>query len=240
MRVGVKYPKESNVLAAVRVFAQFLRWMQTESLHIAMSPTSAEVEQMLKIVPSSQRFSCKSFGIETKNPALVKFFLRHLQPGCSLVINEYTQLDGDECILDHEFFDSDIAKLSPCMSFNGMTEVTDDQLLHLQADTVFLVGRHITSRAVNQIILEWFEGKRKIVQMFFDAIQNPSEEEVLANLDPECFRTAEELLDIVTEVSQWRVRELSRPWVGVQNKIGMAMIVKVGKHSCSLINLDLK
>ncbi|VDM84807.1 unnamed protein product [Strongylus vulgaris] len=80
------------------------------------------------------------------------------------------------------------------MNINAMTEVTDDQLLRLRADVVFLASRHITSKAVNQIVQEWFEGKRKISQMFFDAMKEPSKDAVLEGIDPEQFRTADELL----------------------------------------------
>ncbi|CAJ0603453.1 unnamed protein product [Cylicocyclus nassatus] len=239
LKVGITYPEETKYTAALRVFAQFTKWIKAESLCVTMSPTDAEVNRMRDMIPETQKFSCSIFGIETQNPLLVSLFMEHLQPGCSLLMNEYTQLDGNECLLNREFFDTDVAKCSPSLNINALTEITDDQLLNLQADVIFIASSHITSRAVNQIIREWFEGKRKISQMFFDAMKQPSEG-VLTDIDPANFRTAEELLEIVSEVSQWRVRELSPPWVGIQSKNGSVLIVKLGRKSCSLLSLDLE
>ncbi|VDM84122.1 unnamed protein product [Strongylus vulgaris] len=111
LKVGITYPEETRYTAALRVFAQFTKWIKAESLCVTMSPTNAEVERMRDIIPKNQKFSCNIFGVETKNPSLAKLFMEHLQPGCSLLMNEYTQLDGDESMLDHDFFDTDVVSL---------------------------------------------------------------------------------------------------------------------------------
>ncbi|KAK6752848.1 hypothetical protein RB195_003943 [Necator americanus] len=239
VKVGANYSQETRYSAALRVFVQFTKWIKTEGLHITMSPTDAEIKRMHAIVPIGRKFSCNTFGIETKNPPLVKFFLQHLCPGCSLVINEYTQLEDDGYVVDHDFFDSEVAKYAPSMNIHGMTEITDEQLLLLQADTLFVAGPSITPHAINRIIWQWFEGKRKISQMFFDAIKDHAEETILMGFDSADFLNPDLLLDIVTEIAQWRVREASRPWVGLRNKDGLVIMVKIGRHSCNLVNLEL-
>ncbi|KAK6752847.1 hypothetical protein RB195_003943 [Necator americanus] len=216
VKVGANYSQETRYSAALRVFVQFTKWIKTEGLHITMSPTDAEIKRMHAIVPIGRKFSC-----------------------CSLVINEYTQLEDDGYVVDHDFFDSEVAKYAPSMNIHGMTEITDEQLLLLQADTLFVAGPSITPHAINRIIWQWFEGKRKISQMFFDAIKDHAEETILMGFDSADFLNPDLLLDIVTEIAQWRVREASRPWVGLRNKDGLVIMVKIGRHSCNLVNLEL-
>ncbi|KAL6737512.1 hypothetical protein Aduo_011148 [Ancylostoma duodenale] len=240
IKVGTNYPHESRYAAALQAFAQFTKWVKATGLYVTMSPSDADVDRMHAIVPAARKFSCSTFGIETKSPALVRFFMQHLQPGCNLVVNEYTQLDDDRPILARDFFDSDVAKCACSMNIHGMTEITDEQLLKLRAKTLFVASHRITSQAVNQIIWQWYEGERRICQMFFDGTKDLSEEVILSGFELDDFCSPEELLEIVSEMSQWRVRELSRPWVGLRSKAGLVIMVKVGRHSCSLLNLDLK
>ncbi|EYC17661.1 hypothetical protein Y032_0030g2199 [Ancylostoma ceylanicum] len=85
--------------------------------------------------------------------------------------------------LDAQFFDSRIVRSSRAIQIEVMNGVTDNQILLFEAHEIAMVAPNITSKAINQMILEWYESKRKIDLYWLRGLQNVTMKEILRGVE---------------------------------------------------------
>ncbi|KAK6728606.1 hypothetical protein RB195_005946 [Necator americanus] len=152
-RNGVRYTDETYACAATRVFFQITKSIKAKEITFEMNPMRPEVERVLKEHPTTRKFLCEEFLIRTEDRALPPLLLRFLSPGTKLDVYSNPFPEPGDIFIDTAFFDSDVVRAAPKFDTEALTGVTEEQFVLLQADELSMKAPHISSKAINRILL---------------------------------------------------------------------------------------
>ncbi|RCN51372.1 F-box domain protein [Ancylostoma caninum] len=254
---GVRYSNETYFSASMRAFFQLTKFIEAEELAIEMHTMSPEVGNILRELPLTPSFSCKSFLIRTEDKALPPLLLPFIAPGCKLAVYSFPFPEPGDIFMNTAFFDSEVLRAAPSFDTEALTGVTEEQLLLLQGSRICMKAPNISSKGINGILravttfsqcspqifspdaveywLQWFEGQRRIELISLRETQILNHNEVLDSIDPVRILSWAEVLRNFSPTmrEQW---EHPNPGfrAGIRNRSGILVVVNVGTNYCDI------
>ncbi|CAJ0603587.1 unnamed protein product [Cylicocyclus nassatus] len=192
---GTNYSSDILTAAIKSVFG-LSDVLDIRGLTVAMYSPNSRLEAVLAEQPSSQKIARKEFLLDFEGePSITSQFLRFLKPGCGITLLKDTSA---EVIHEPDLFDHKIFRCAHKIKLHGWkVGMTDDQLVQLAADNIYITAPHITSRAINKLVREWLEGKRLINAIELEEVQI-NKTLILQNLDPTAIMQFKDFLKVTS------------------------------------------
>ncbi|KHJ86674.1 hypothetical protein OESDEN_13566, partial [Oesophagostomum dentatum] len=149
---SVHYSADPRV-AALTTFFRLTESIKAKFILVAMHCSTPEIEELLANKPCTTLLQCDKFEMLTEETHLAPIFVRFLIPGCELRLHNSTAYGIERSLEDPTIFNTNVAKSASSVVIKWRTVITDDQLVLLQAHILHIKAPHITSRGINQLLL---------------------------------------------------------------------------------------
>ncbi|CAJ0603596.1 unnamed protein product [Cylicocyclus nassatus] len=214
---GTSY--SSDILtAAIESMFGLSKVLDIRVLTLSMYSPNSRLEALLAEQPSSQQIARKEFTLDFEGePSITNHFLRFLKPGCGIIVLKDTSTS--EVIEEPELFNHNIFRCARKITlFGWKAGMTDEQLVQLAADNIYITAPHITSRAINKLVREWLEGKRTINSIDLAEVQI-NMTLILQNLDPNAIMQFKDFLKLMVDGSDQNGPEKSKISLEMRSQI---------------------
>ncbi|CAJ0603868.1 unnamed protein product [Cylicocyclus nassatus] len=159
----------NTITAATKAMFWLSKVLNIQATTISVPSPNADLQAVLAEQSSWQKIVKEDFNMFTDND-LDRLDLN----------DETTELFRSFELLDHK-----IVQCSRKISIHHWKlAITDNQLVRLAAEEISISAPDITSGAINKLILEWLEGKRKIRSIQLHELQTLDSEIILQHVDP--------------------------------------------------------
>ncbi|CAJ0603865.1 unnamed protein product [Cylicocyclus nassatus] len=201
-RPGTRYSSNTTT-AATKAMFWLSKVLNIQATTVSMPSPNANLRAVLAEQSSSQKIAKENFTVITDNEPLVTVdFLRFLKRGCGVSVvmkNGSTELFRGVELFDHEIF-----QCARKITFHGWkAELKDDQLINLAAEEICITSPYITSGAINKLILEWLDGKRRISSIRLGEMQTLDLKIILRNVDPTAIMLWEDFVKLTSYHWSW-------------------------------------
>ncbi|KAL6729575.1 hypothetical protein Aduo_000618 [Ancylostoma duodenale] len=129
--------------------------------------------------PETTKIAKDKFYLSTRASTMISSFLPFLKYGCPLVVLPL----GQEIFLETSFFDSPLVHSSRKIQIEVENGVRDDQIVLFQAYDISMPAPNVTAKAINRMLLEWLQGKRKINFIHLKGLRNITKQDILQNVE---------------------------------------------------------
>ncbi|CAJ0592810.1 unnamed protein product [Cylicocyclus nassatus] len=185
--------------AALNVFFRLTESLKCEKICVLLRDMKPSTGRLLSSKPSTTLLICDSFKLVTEDPRLASVFVRYLIPGCSLEFHSSLLCGQVKTSTDTAFFNTNVVRFAPSLITEWKMAATDDHIVQLHAHTFSMKTPGVTSRGINQLLMEWFYGRRQISCVIFEEIQDADWKKILGKLKYYRELIVEELIDVVSE-----------------------------------------
>ncbi|RCN53117.1 F-box domain protein [Ancylostoma caninum] len=175
---GVHYNRSARFTALATLF-HFSTYLDIRAVFAELDSLDPKDGEVFTMQPETTKIAKDKFYIATRASTMISSFLPFLEDGCPLVVLPL----GKEIFLGTSFFDSALVHSSRKIQIEAQNGVTDDQIVLFQAYDITMPAPNVTAKAINRLLLEWLEGKRKINFIHLKGLRNITKEDILQNIE---------------------------------------------------------
>ncbi|KAL6729576.1 hypothetical protein Aduo_000619 [Ancylostoma duodenale] len=175
---GVHYNRSARFTALATLF-HFSTYLDIRAVLAELDSLDPEDEEVFIMQPKATKIARDKFYIATRASTLISSFLPFLEDGCPLVVLPL----GQDIHLGTSFFDSALVHSSRAIQIEVGNGVTDDQIVLFRAYDITMPAPNVTAKAINRMLLEWLERKRKINFIHLKRLCNVTKEDILQNVE---------------------------------------------------------
>ncbi|CAJ0598807.1 unnamed protein product [Cylicocyclus nassatus] len=164
---GLEYPMESCYAVSMRVLFQITKYLKPEIVGLELV-NIRDVKGALRKLPSTSSLTCEALTVRSTDLSFLPMLMPHVTPGCQLRFQcdpfSFGVLSNN---VNSEVFDFEVVKAAPFIDIDVNCDISDEQLVHLRASELRVTWRApgISEKGLNGLILQWMEGRRKIVRI---------------------------------------------------------------------------
>ncbi|CAJ0603867.1 unnamed protein product [Cylicocyclus nassatus] len=232
-RPGTRY-SSNTITAATKVLFWLSKVLDIQATTVSVPSPNADLQAVLAEQSSSQKIAKQYFAMITEDkPSITIEFLRFLKPGCGVSIEQRKK--ATELFDGSELFNHEIIRCARSIQIFSDKDLmmTDHQLVRLAAEEISINASNITPEAINKLILEWLEGKRKISIIMLDTLQTLDSGIILQNVDPNAIMLWEDYVKLPSFQGKLNFEDAPTPVVrGPQG----FLVVRTEKNSCMLVS----
>ncbi|KHJ87285.1 F-box domain protein [Oesophagostomum dentatum] len=232
------YPNEIYQSVAMRTLFQLARNARITKLLVATRLMDEQLQRIFEEQPKNTKITCKSLIISTYDAKFLLNFLPLIAPGCLLRIVAGCLVEPTEFHMDSACFDLDVMRTAPYIYIGiaVLTGITDDQLPRVRATRIFIRAPEISSCGINRLILQWVNGKRRIIKISLIGTRNLDVDSIVEGVDPSHLVYGKELLKSRSIRKILRQVPCTGFRSGLRNKSGSLLILDVHPNCCVIFN----
>ncbi|CAJ0593375.1 unnamed protein product [Cylicocyclus nassatus] len=231
--MGPEYPKESCFTVSMRVLFQITKILKPKNILLQLV-NIADVKSTLSELPSTSFITCGALTVRSDDLSFLPLLMPHVSPGCELRFYNSDPYPYDDNILNPVFFDFEVVKAAPYLDTDAICEINDGQLIQLRASWLDLKASGISERGINGLILQWVEGRRKIVKICILETKTFNHDLVLENVNTNRIQSSCENIPFFNKYVEHH--PLHKRLALLRNDFDDRLLVCIGEDYCELVD----